>query len=81
VIKVDNKIAHYINAQKYYNGFVSEKQNSNHVEMTFLTISAEGFARWFMMFGDQAEIVSPPMVKDRIAELTEAISKRNGVMV
>lgn len=79
VIKVDNKIAHYISAQKYYNGFVSEKQHNNHVEMTFLTISAEGFARWFMMFGDQAEIVSPPMVRDRIAELTEAVLRRNGV--
>jgi predicted DNA-binding transcriptional regulator YafY len=78
VVRVDNKIAHYINAQKYYNGFVSEKQHSSYMEMTFLTISAEGFARWFMMFGDQAEIVSPPMVRDRIAELTEAILRRNG---
>lgn len=81
VIKVDNKIASYINAQRYYNGFVSEKQYSNHVEMTFLTISAEGFARWFMMFGDQAEIVSPLKVRDRIAELAEAMVRRNAVMV
>jgi predicted DNA-binding transcriptional regulator YafY len=81
VIKVDNKIASYINAQRYYNGFVSEKQYSSHVKMTFLTISAEGFARWFMMFGDQAEIVSPPKVRDRIAELAEAMVRRNAVMV
>jgi predicted DNA-binding transcriptional regulator YafY len=77
VIRVDNKIARYINEQKYYNGFVSEKQFANSIEMTFLTISIEGFSRWFMMFADQAEVVSPPQVRDRIAELAGIIAKRN----
>jgi predicted DNA-binding transcriptional regulator YafY len=77
VIRVENKMARFINEQKYYNGFVSEKQYSNHIEMTFLTRSIEGFARWFMTFGDQAEISSPQTVKDRIGELAEEIVKRN----
>jgi predicted DNA-binding transcriptional regulator YafY len=77
VIRVDNKIVRYINEQKYYNGFVSERHFAEHTEMTFLTMSVEGFARWFMMFGDQAEIISPQEVKDRVAELAEVIVKRN----
>ncbi|MFD0794445.1 helix-turn-helix transcriptional regulator [Mucilaginibacter litoreus] len=80
VIKADTQIMPYINQQKYYNGFVSEKQVGEQTEMTFLTMTAEGFARWFMMFGDRAEVVSPLQVKDRIAELVEAIAKRNIVL-
>jgi predicted DNA-binding transcriptional regulator YafY len=77
LIRIENRIERFINEQKYYNGFVSEKKHSSHTEMTFLTISTEGFARWFMMFGDQAEILSPQKVKDRIAELADEIVKRN----
>jgi len=77
VIQVDNKMVRYINQQKYYNGFVSEKQGVEQVEMTFLTISTEGFARWFMMFGDVAEIISPQSVKDRVVELGGLLLKRN----
>ena len=77
VIKVDNAAVRFINQQKYYNGFVSEKQGSSQTEMTFLTMYPEGFARWFMMFGDQAEITGPQHLKDRIRELTLVIGKRN----
>jgi predicted DNA-binding transcriptional regulator YafY len=77
VIQVYNKIIRFINEQKYYNGFVSEKQGPEWVEMTFLTISTEGFARWFMTFGDLAEIISPQSVKDRVAELAGILTRRN----
>ncbi len=58
VIKVDKEIYRYLEHQKYYSGFVSEKIVGNQIEMTFLTSHLEGFARWFIMFGDQAEIIS-----------------------
>jgi predicted DNA-binding transcriptional regulator YafY len=77
VIKVDNEVSNYINEQRYYHGFVSEKQFTKYREMTFLTISTEGFARWFMMFGDHAEVISPDKVKDRVAEIAEGIVRRN----
>ncbi|OOQ60902.1 helix-turn-helix transcriptional regulator [Mucilaginibacter pedocola] len=77
VMRVDNKAAVYLTEQRYYNGFVSEVQLEGQVEMTFLTISVEGFVRWFMMYGDQAEIVSPQFVKDRIRELASEIAGRN----
>lgn len=76
VVRVDNNMKRYIAEQKYYNGFVSEKVGEHHTEMTFLTMSVEGFTRWFMMFGDQAVILSPELVKQKVKGLAEAILKR-----
>ena len=77
VIKVNSSITNFINEQRFYHGFVSEKHTTNNTEMTFLTMSVEGFVRWFMMFGDHAEIVSPQVVRDKVAEVAEGIMKRN----
>lgn len=77
VIRVHKSIHSYLEHQKYYSGFVSEKTVGNHVEMTFLTASMEGFARWFMMYGDQAEIISPESLKERVGNIALAITQKN----
>ena len=77
VILVNNKIAPQLDYQKYYSGFVSEKSAGGQVEMTFLTASLEGFARWFMMFGDEAEIISPDSLKERICNIAASITQKN----
>lgn len=77
VMRVDNEMVRYLSDQKYYNGFVSEVQLENQVEMTFLTMSVEGFVRWFMTYGDQSEIVSPDFVKARIKAIAAEIVARN----
>jgi predicted DNA-binding transcriptional regulator YafY len=77
VIRVDKSVYTHIEYQKYYSGFVSEKKASDQIEMTFLTISLEGFARWFMMYGDQAEIVSPDSLKERVSNLAALIAQKN----
>lgn len=77
MIKVDKEIAHYLEHQKYYSGFISEKAFGNKIEMTFLTTSIEGFARWFMMFGDHAEIISPDHLKEKINIIANAIAQKN----
>ena len=77
VILVDKTVTSHLNYQKYYSGFVSEKTVGNQVEMTFLTASLEGFARWFMMFGDQAEIITPDSLKERVANIANALAQRN----
>jgi predicted DNA-binding transcriptional regulator YafY len=58
IIRIDKKAVPFISGQKYYSGFVSEREIDGKIEMTFLTGSIEGFARWYMMFADYAEIVS-----------------------
>jgi predicted DNA-binding transcriptional regulator YafY len=79
IIRVNSNIINFINEQRYYHGFVSEKQVANYTEMTFLTTSIEGFVRWFMMFGDHAKIITPQKLKDKVVEVAEVILKRNSV--
>lgn len=76
VMRVDKDILKHLREQKFYNGFVSETEVKGKIEMTFLSSSLEGFARWFMMFGDQAEIVSPQSLKTRIHEIASEIKNK-----
>jgi predicted DNA-binding transcriptional regulator YafY len=67
VIRIDKKALPYINEQKYYGGYVSEKDlGDGRVEMFFLSGSMEGFARWYMMYGDVATIVKPDELRERV---------------
>ena len=77
VIKVDRSMHRHLEYQKYYSGFVSEKIIGGQFEMTFLTTSLEGFARWFMMFGDKAEIISPEGLKERVSEIATQLIQKN----
>lgn len=76
VMLVDKKIVNYFGDQKYYNGFVSQREIKGRIEMTFLTCSLEGFARWYMMFGDRADILNPPELKRLIKKTAESIAKK-----
>jgi predicted DNA-binding transcriptional regulator YafY len=77
VILVDKSIHAYLEHQKYYSGFISEYPIGDSVEMTFLTGSLEGFARWYMMYGEKAEIIKPDSLKERVRDLTEKLLQRN----
>ena len=77
IIRVDKSIYCHLEYQKYYSGFVSEKTIGNQIEMTFLTTSIEGFARWFMMFGDSAEIISPDSLKEKVGAIAASIAQKN----
>ncbi len=76
VILVDKDIIKHFGDQKYYNGFISQREIKGKIEMTFLTCSLEGFARWYMMFGDRAEIVTPAGLRGTIKKIAAAISKK-----
>lgn len=78
VIRINKKIACYFGDQKFYNGFVSQKETGDTIEMTFLTESLHGFARWYMMFGEKADIISPDnlvvLVRKYVKELAKKIN-------
>lgn len=76
VMLVNKEIVKHFGDQKYYNGYVSERVVKDKVEMTFLTCSTEGFARWYMMFGDKAEILEPASLKTTVKNLAAAIATR-----
>jgi len=71
VINVDRSVHSHLEHQKYYSGFVSERVVEDFMEMTFLTSSLEGFARWYMMFGDEAEIIEPDSLRERVKSIVE----------
>lgn len=76
-ILVDKKISKYLAFEQKYHGYISEKEIEDKVEMTFMTRDIEnGFARWYMMFGDYASILEPERLKIRILELLELNKQR-----
>lgn len=76
VVLVNKDIIKHLGEQKYYNGFVSQREVKDKIEMTFLTCSLEGFARWYMMFGDSAEIMSPDSLKKMAKQIASNIVKK-----
>jgi predicted DNA-binding transcriptional regulator YafY len=76
IIDIEPEVAKYLGEQKYYNGFVKEEINGDHIRMTFLTGSLMGFSRWYMLYGDHAKIVEPSELNDRVAGIAENILKK-----
>lgn len=76
VIRVDKNVLRYLGEQKYYSGFVSEKEIDGKMEMHFLTQSLAGFARFFLFFGEYADIIKPIALKETVSGILNAISKR-----
>ena len=75
VLSIDRSILRYISSGKHYYGFVSQEEKEDTVEMLFLTDpSLEGIARWFMMFGDQARILEPQQLKEKVKQMVVEIN-------
>ncbi|MBL0358705.1 MAG: YafY family transcriptional regulator [Chitinophagaceae bacterium] len=76
VISVDKSVLKYVGEQKYYNGFVSQKEVADKMEMTFVTGSLNGFAKFYLLFGEYANIISPASLKSLVKNNIAAISKK-----
>ncbi len=63
VIDVDKQVARFIADQKFYQGFVSEKESGGYLEMKFLVPSLEYFSRWLVSLGDAVKIIEPETLK------------------
>lgn len=73
-IGVDHAVMKYFEVQKYNWGYVMEKDCGGHMELTFMTSSLEGFARWTLMMGDHMEVIEPAILKTLMKDLVEQIS-------
>ncbi len=76
VIDAERDIIKYFGEQKYYHGFIKEEDAGDHIRLTFLCGSLQGFARWFMVFGDHAKIIEPMELNDLVAGIAENILKK-----
>ena len=76
VIQVDKSVLKYLGDQKFYNGFVSQKEVGDKMEMTFVTASLRGFSKFYLLFGEYADIISPASLKEMIKKNLSAISQR-----
>lgn len=71
-ILVDKKVAKYLKGSRNNYGFVSQKSRIGAVEMSFMVEDIEHhFPRWYLSFGDYAQIIEPPALKSRVLELLE----------
>ena len=76
VLQVEKQAVLYLGEQKYYHGFIGEVEKDGGLEISFLTTSLEGFARWYMMIGDYARIIEPDSLRQRVKEMTQELLLR-----
>lgn len=71
---VDKKVVKFLQGSLKYQGFLGQVDRGDQVEMTFMVNGTnEGFPRWYLMFGDYAEILEPEHMKYRIYELAKKV--------
>jgi len=73
---IDPEAVLHLGEQKYYNGYVSEEETAAGLQMNFLTMSIEGFARWYMSIADYAQIVQSDKLRERVNSLYKTIGER-----
>jgi predicted DNA-binding transcriptional regulator YafY len=73
LVRFDKEVVKYLYEQKFYYGFVSERELDTQVEMTFVTGYTEFFGRWLLMYGTSVEIIGPPELKKTMKELAQEI--------
>lgn len=76
IIQLDKDAYPFLGDQPYYHGFVSQKMVGDKIEMSFLSGSLSGFAHWFMILGESADILVPEHLKVLVKEKLERVSKR-----
>ena len=73
-IKVPLAYARYMEWERPYYGFQSEEITDEGVTMTFACKNMEHeFARWYLMYGDQAQILEPEELKEQVKTLLSNI--------
>lgn len=74
-IRIKKEIALHLRQSKYRYGFVEERADEGYIEMTFLS-DPDVLARYYCMFADYAEIVSPVTFHSAVKEHFRKISEK-----
>jgi predicted DNA-binding transcriptional regulator YafY len=73
IIRFDKSIVSFVEKPKYYYGYVEEKDLGGQVEMYFMIDSMDYMARWIIMHGSKADIISPQKLKDAVKALVQEL--------
>lgn len=73
VVGVDKRVAKFISSQKFYQGFVSEEEKDDYIEMKFLVPSEEYFSRWLVSLGNSVKIIEPESLRSKMLSLAEEL--------
>jgi len=74
-IAFNQSFLQFAESRKYYFGFVEQKVVDDTVHMKFQNSSLEVFARWLLQFGDQATVLEPIELRDRIKTIATKLYK------
>ncbi len=76
-VLIDKNVVKHIEDDKKHYGFISQKDLGELVELSFLTEDIEhSFPRWFLMFGEYAQIIEPQELKKNVKKLIKRIEKQ-----
>jgi len=73
VVRFHKDVGGYIHEDKYYHGFVSQKDTGTYIEMNFMVSSHYSFANWLLNFEDKVEVISPLDLKLSIRKRIERL--------
>lgn len=68
-IVFDPSFVKFAEGRKYYFGFVDQTIEEDGIHMKFLNSSLEIIARWLLQFGNQAKVLVPLQLKERLKVL------------
>lgn len=68
-IAFHTSLVEFADSRKYYFGFVDQTIAGDYVHMKFLNPSVEVLARWLLQFGNQAIVIAPMALKNRMKTL------------
>lgn len=64
-----------------YTGFVEESPARDGLEVTMLTFSLPWLARWLLSFGDAAEVLEPPELRQRVIDEAQRVLEKYAAVV
>ncbi len=76
-IRFSKKEARFIQDQKYYYGFLEEKEVDDAVEMKFVTPHYEFLARWLLSFLDEITVLSPSELQGLMASYSHQLAEHH----
>jgi predicted DNA-binding transcriptional regulator YafY len=80
IIAVDKSVLRYLGEEKYYQGFVSQKDLSDGTyELTFLSASIMAFATWYLLFAENAKIIEPELLKTIVKQKVEFLQNKSEI--